>query len=189
MGEERSVVFEGRTYTRAGDGSWIDEANIEAPTGLWSRLDRALSAGGLLARRPGDPHPRSLRKGDAVRYFVRRMGECRFHYRGLAETTPRGPYGFCCRCGRKPAGGRLHVVEDRRNPGEFFEYGADCWEAAMGPALAAALAAETDEGRRLLLGQNYRLLFEGYDAGSNTCRAPDEYWDPGRPPGPHRRGG
>ena len=180
MGEERSVVLDGRTYARMGDGSWVDDSNIEAATGLWSRLDRLLAASGLLPRRAGDPHPRALRKDDAVRYFVRRMGENRFHYRGLAATTARGAYGFCCCCGRAPrrAAG-LHVIEDKRNPGEFFEYGADCWEGGLKAALAAALAAEADERRARLMGENYRLFFGG-DGG----RAADEYWDPGQPPGP-----
>src|SRR5262245_7757704 len=146
MAEQRSVVFDGHTYTRMGDGSWVDDCNIEAPTGLWSRLDRLLAASGLLPRRAGDRDPRTFRQKDAVRYFVRRMGENSFHYRGLAATTARGAYGFCCCCGKSPRrGDGLYVIEDKRNPGEFFEYGADCWEGGMKAALAAALGGGTEE--------------------------------------------
>lgn len=193
MAEGRSVVLDGQTYTRAGDGSWVDEANIEAAVGIWGKLDRALEATGFLARRAGARHPRSFRQDEADRYFVRRAGETRFHYRGLAVTAakakPNGACGFCCRCGRKPvsSSARLHVIEDKRNPGEFFEYGADCWEGAMKAALAEAVAAETDQRRARMLAQNYRLFFEDYDAASNTCPAANEYWDPAQPAGPQGR--
>src|SRR5262249_6305611 len=156
--------FDGHTYARMGDGSWVDDRNIEAPTGLWSRLDRLLVASGLLPRRGGDRDPRTFRQKDAVRYFVRTLGEHGFHHRGCAAATERGAYGFCCCCGKAPRRGvGLHVIEDKRNAGEFFEYGADCWEGGMKPALAAALSAETDEGRARLMRENYRLFFEEHD--------------------------
>jgi hypothetical protein len=109
------------------------------------------------------------RRKEAEKYFIHRMGDIRWFYRGLAVTKRAGRYGKCKRCGRRPGRAcQLHVLEDKDGR-ELLEYGRYCWRDSLLPALGAAIKRENDKARHRTMIFNYSLFInEG---------TPGQLWD------------